>query len=141
MTPPKREVKLAQSVMIPKKPIISIKKKGASEEQNRWVMEVYRQCGSLDAVYTVEAESGFRHDVVSKQNKNGSRDYYLFQFNSQYHKDFISSPESKNPYTQIQRGCEMWQKAKKQGRLATTWYGHAVRNSHGVTKNFIISYQ
>lgn len=107
-------------------------------------MAIYKSCGyDLEAVYTVEAESGFRHDVVSVKNSNGSRDYYLFQFNSTYHWPFISSEESKDPYKQIEYGCNLWNGYKEKGiPLGTRWYAYNVIHKRpGVKDRFIITYE
>lgn len=125
------------------KAIVRIEKIGGSEEQAQWAMEIYKQCGTIDAVYTVEAESGFRHDVVSAANSNGTRDYYLFQFNSQWHWPFISSVEGKDPYKQIEYGCNLWRGYVEKGiPLGSRWYAYNVIHKRpGVKDRFIIHYE
>lgn len=124
-TPPSKKDHVTNDLNEKKeKKIVSIRKNGGSDEQAQWAMEIYKQCGDIMAVYTVEAESGFRHDIVSKPNRNGSRDYYLFQFNSTYHGDWIKTPEAKNPERQIERGCGIWHDAVRRKKLRTTWYGY-----------------
>lgn len=53
------------------KKIKSIRKIGASEEQNYWIRETLIQCGSIDAIFLIEAESGWRVDVIAKNGDAG----------------------------------------------------------------------
>lgn len=120
-----------------------IKKKGASDEQNKWVMAVYHECGDdLEAVLMVEGESGFVLNARNR-NKNGSVDLGLFQLNSQFNGKFIHSPQFKDPYAQIKYGCSKWKSTKHLGARKSPWY--AYRNigtnptAHAnILKNFII---
>lgn len=114
-------------------------KHGASDEQNAWIMYAFVRCG-LDCVKTWEAESGWRKDIVSKANRNGSRDYGLCQVNSQYHSKFIKSPDFQDPYKQLDYCIGIWNDAMKKGRIKTTFYGYNVRNSVGPSKNIGVEY-
>lgn len=107
-------------------------------------MAIYKQCGyDINAVFMVEAESGFRKDIVSKANKNGTRDYGLFQYNSQYHKPFINSPEFKDAYKQITYGCKLYKGYKAQGiPLGKRWFAYNVIHKRpGVKDRFTIVYE
>lgn len=85
------------------KKIKSIKKVGASDEQNKWIWEVYKRCGSIDAVFMVEAESGW---VLDKVGYTG--DLSLFQWSPEHQKKII---RNKNFWTweyQVQEGCRLF---------------------------------
>lgn len=45
------------------------------------------------------------------------------------------SKHFKNPVEQVDRCIGIWNSAKKQGTLATTFYAYAVRNTIGVVRN------
>jgi hypothetical protein len=117
---------------------MAITKIGASEEQNQWINYAYNRCG-IDCVKTWEGESGWRLNIVSKPNTNGTKDYSLCQLNSQYHWDFINSEAIKDPYKVLDYCIAVWNDAKKKGRLKTTFYAYNVRNTPGINKRFSIS--
>ena len=121
------------------KKVKRVYKVGASDEQNAWIMYAYERCG-IDCVRTFEAESGWRIDVVSKANRNGTRDHGACQLNSQYHKKFINSPDFQDPYKQLDYCIGVWNDAIKKGRMKTTFYGYNVRNTTGPMRNIQIEY-
>ena len=61
---------------------------GASNEQNEMIAYAWKISKSKDFIYMIESESGWVVDAVNR-NSNGSKDYGLCQFNSQFHKDTI----------------------------------------------------
>jgi len=74
-----------------KRGIAGIRKIGGSDEQARWAMQIYRECGNdFDAVLMVEGESGFVLTKRSnKPNNNGTFDWGLFQFTERYRSHFL----------------------------------------------------
>lgn len=91
----------------------------------------------MDCVLTFEAESGWRMEAKNTSNKDGTYDFSLCQLNSRYHKQFILSSVSKNPYTMLDYCIGVWHDAKKKGRLKTTFYAYNVINRiPGVRNNF-----
>lgn len=145
VTPVVDKLSIAENKSGPK--LISITKNGASKEQNEWIMQIYHECGNdLDAVLTVEAESGFiLMRKGNKQNNDGSWDWGLFQLNSHYNKAFINSPEFKNSKDQISYGCMLWKGSKKKSAKFSPWY--AYRNiaasseaREDIMKRFTITY-
>lgn len=112
-------------------------KKGASDEQNQWIRYAYDRCGA-DCVLTWEAESGWRKDITSKANSNGTRDHGLCQLNSQYHKKFIQSEAFKDPYKQLDYCIGVWNDAVKKKRLKTTFYAYNVINKRPGVRDRIV---
>ena len=83
-------------------------------------------------------ESGFIADRVSGYNTDGSVDHGIAQLNSYYHWDFISSPEFKDPYKQIEYACKLWKSYEEKGiPIGKRWYAYPKR--HKAKDNFIIS--
>ena len=74
--------------------------------------------GCENAVLTFNAETNsWRTDIVSWLNKNGTRDHWICQLNSRYHKWFINRPEFKDPYAQVDYCLEVWADAKRKNRM------------------------
>lgn len=109
------------------KEIVRVEKVGGGSEQQEWVNYAYQRCGG-ECVLTFEAESGWRKDIVSQPNGNGTRDYGFCQLNSQYHSSFIKSEAFKDPYAQLDYCIGVWWDAKNKKRLKTTFYGFNVIN-------------
>jgi hypothetical protein len=116
-----------------------MRKIGASDEQNQWIMYAYNKAGR-DFVLTIEGESGWRLNAKNV-NSNGSLDRGICQLNTIYHKAFINSKSFQNPYKQLDYCIEVWDKSKKQGRLKTSFYAYNVRNTKGVLKQFEYIYK
>jgi len=127
------------------KKIISIKKHGASEEQNQAINRVLRECGSLDAVLLIEAESGWRLDIVGFTGDIG-----LWQWSPRWNGKH-GRKENRNWDYQIRVGCEKFRaladvnevrKSKAFGDMRSAeggyWHGMANAYSPGVLKRFEI---
>ena len=98
----------------------------AGEDQNQYVRIAAEISGNdLDFLATFDAENGlfdpFR--LHPTPNSNGTRDWGC-GLNSQYHSNFINSPEFKDPYKNIQY-CYNIYKEKP-----TRFYGYNRRESH-----------
>lgn len=117
------------------KKIVSIKKRGASDEQNKAIERVLRECGSLDAVLTIEAESGW---IVDRVAKNG--DAGLWQWSPIWNYEH-SKPENRNWDYQIKVGCEKFRALAdvnevryssrwKDWRTAEGGYWHGMANAY-----------
>lgn len=125
---------------------MGIHKVGGSDEQARWAMQIYRECGNdLDAVLMVEGESGFVLNAYNK-NKNGTTDTGLFQLNNQFNGKFIRSKDFKDPYKQITYGCDKWRSVKHKPASKSPWYAYRNIASNpkarvDITNRFDITYR
>ena len=119
------------------RPVTWVEKIGGGEEQQAVINYAYARCGE-ECVLTWEGESGWRKDIVSKANSNGTRDHGYCQLNSQYHKPFINSEEFKDPYKQIDYCISVWNDAVKKGRLKTTFYAYNIINKRPGVRDRII---
>lgn len=119
------------------KKIVSIKKKDASDEQNYWIAETLKQCGSLDAVLMVEAESGW---VLDSVGETGDRS--LFQWSPIWQEpSFMRHPDFWTWKFQVREGCKKfnalanvnkvyWNKKWKDWRSLEGGYWHGLANAY-----------
>jgi hypothetical protein len=128
------------------KKIVSIKKHGASEEQNAAMARVARECGSLDAVFLIEAESGWRLDVTGVSGDKG-----LWQWAPKWNAPIIRDSAFKTWDYQIKVGCAKFRSLAdvNEVRYSSRWkdwrtkegaYWHGMANAYnpGVLKRFEI---
>lgn len=88
------------------------------------ISTIFYNSGWLDMVTTMIGENWwFNKDIVSITN-----DHWLCQLNYKRHKDFINSPEFKDPYNQARYCTEVWKDAIKKNRLSTTFYAYNHRS-------------
>lgn len=118
-----------------------MRKKGGSEEQQKWIAYVFSRCG-VECILTFEAESGWRYEAKNTKNKNGTYDISFCQLNSQYHSKFIHSTEFKKSYNVLDYCVGVWNDAKKKRKLRTTFYAYNVINVRpGVRDRFDFIYR
>ncbi len=85
----------------PVKKKVRVEKLGGGDEQQELVNYAYERCGK-DCVLTFQAESGWRKDIVSRPNSNGTRDTGLCQMNEQYHSEYVYGVDYKTLKAQRQ---------------------------------------
>jgi len=125
------------------KKIVSIKKHGASDAQNAAIARVVRECGSIDAVFLIEAESGWRLDIIGF-----SGDIGLWQWAPRWNAKH-GRKENRTWDYQIKVGCEKFRaladvnevrynKRWKDWRTGEGSYWHGLANAYspGVLKRF-----
>lgn len=131
------------------KKIKSIKKVGASDEQNYWIWQTFLRCGSIDAVFMVEAESGWVLDNINERTS----DYSLFQWNYKYHWDKIGKKDFWTYRWQVENGCKLfnqranvnqitWDDKNKEWRSGEshTWRAMPVIYTQNVLDQFYVEY-
>lgn len=129
-----------------KRQIIGMRKKGGSEEQQKWIQYAFARCG-VECILTWEAESGWIHKRPgNKPNKNGTVDKGLCQLNSKYHSSFLKSKESNDPYKVLDYCVSVWKDAMKRPYATscgkTPWCGYNVINVRpGVRDRFDFIYK
>lgn len=97
------------------KRIKSIKKVGASDEQNYWIWQTMLQCGSIDAVYMVEAESGW---VLDRIGFTGDRSLFQWSPNPKHNKrSFINHPDFWTWEFQVREGCNAFRTAANKNTI------------------------
>lgn len=83
-------------------------------------------------ILTLNSENwGWNINAINK-NKNGTKDSWLCQLNSQYHSKFINSQEFQDPYKQIEYCLWVWEDAKKKGRMPRYWYAVRHKRDKGI---------
>lgn len=127
------------------KKIVSITKNGASDEQNKAIARVVRECGSIDAIFMIEAESGWIVDIIAKNGDAG-----LWQWSPIWNALHAKHTNLNWEY-QIKTGCKKFRAladvnevrySKLWGDWRTKegayWHGMANAYSPGVLKRFTI---
>lgn len=100
---------------------------GSGDHKKNWY-----NYSCLNLILTFTAENGWWHrDRVSPTS-----DYWLCQLHYKRHKDFIDSPEFKEPANQIQYCLEVRQDAYKKWRMP--WVAYSNRNA--MKSRFTIQY-
>lgn len=118
------------------KKIKSIRKIGASEEQNYWIQAALIQCGSLDAIFLIEAESGWRVDVTGFTGDKG-----LWQWSPIWNNKVIRNKDFSKWSYQVKTGCEKFRSLAdvnevrysrkwKDWRSAEGGYWHGMANAY-----------
>lgn len=117
------------------KKIKSIRKIGASEEQNYWIQAALIQCGSLDAVLTIEAESGWIVDNIADNGDAG-----LWQWSPIWNAKH-GKKKNLNWSYQVKEGCKKFRELAdinevryskwwKDWRSADGGYWHGMANAY-----------
>jgi len=128
------------------KKIVSITKNGASDEQNKAIARVVRECGSLDAVFLIEAESGWRLDVTGFSGDKG-----LWQWAPKWNMPIIRDAAFNTWDYQIRVGCAKFRSLAdvNEVRYSSRWkdwrtkegaYWHGMANAYspGVLSRFTV---